>query len=218
VKKLFLVLRWLVRKHGRECYDDTQAAYRFRFKSGRSFLILTEYNASKTPPRPTSGDPLAIKWSLWLRLGRDWYLGYGCVRTYCRNDDIEVWIDGRGPFSSASEQIELHPPIQTVFVDGAKEIKVKNAAINERAAAGTIEVSSPRLVLNPKAVFGPLKAGQSLNVLVHEAVLLVMSRRFYDESRLEVEIDSIRITMAPTGPERIERIYGFPEWFREGED
>jgi hypothetical protein len=220
VEKLFLVLRWLVRKHGRECYDDSQAAHRFWFKSGRSFLILTEYNPSKTPPRPTSGDPLAIRWSLWLRIGRDWYLGYGCVRTFCRNDDIDVWIHALA-LSSATEEIKINPPIKAVFRDGGMAVRMRNTAVNDRDAAGTIYIQSS-VFRNAMGVFGPLASGRTQDVYVQDAAFRKTVspnyptwKAFYDESCLVVDIDSIRIVMAPTGPERIERIYGFPEWFRD---
>lgn len=150
-------------------------------------FYLTEY-APKFA-RPTSGDALAIDWSLWIHFrGRYW--GWGSVRTLARNDDLEIWIGEHGPYTTAGNSIEFPPPgINANF----EALRVKNSAPNPRAASGSVAVVRKEsfFVLH----FKNLKPGESS----------VFQYREFNADRLEIK-------MEPTGPAWTSKLYGDPEW------
>lgn len=163
----------------------------------KNLIRLSEYHRLI---RPSSGEAASIDWSLWLRFGQR-YFGWGSVRTIARNDDLEIWIGDAGPYSTAENFMELHPPIFAER-EGFRFIKVRNAAANPRSAAGEITLIGTGGNF-PRYKFGPLPAGQVSHVSTP------------DNLRGGFEVRRLNIFLEPVGEARLERLYGVPEWLKE---
>jgi hypothetical protein len=163
-----------------------------------NLIRLTEHNP---PMRPSSGDAIGIDWSLWFRFGSR-YWGWGSVRSIARNDDLEIWIAGRGPFTTAENSMEIHPRILASSAE-LQSIKIRNSAPNPRNAAGKITLrGSGTYVCELYYRFGvfPLASGKSVMVATG-----YIPEGIYQIRELALEI-------SPVGASRVEKLYGVPEW------
>ena len=184
--RLIFAVRWCLKKISRQwCLGS--------WKLGQN-IVLAEY---VNPQRPTSGDAIGIDWSLWFRIFGHYY-GWGSVRTWARNDDLEIWIGQAGPYTTAESFIDLHPPL-FIEREGLRFIRVRNAAPNPRDAAGSICIQATGGNF-PTYIFNYLKAGESSQVSTPDAISGA------------VEVHRILIHLEPVGAPRIERLYGMPEW------
>lgn len=193
--RIAVALRWLLRRLGVKRFG---------------FVVLSEYEGIASPIRPTSGDALAIDWSVWIGFGSHWR-GYGSVRTWARTDDLEIWIAGVGPFTSAEGRIDLSPVIKRPAAD-FKYVKVRNSAPNPRRASGCVQFAASVPAHGNIATFNycfrSLPTGESEQVPAMFCALL--------EPHLtvgtEVEVSTLLFKTQPVGDARVERLYGVPEW------
>lgn len=189
--RIAVALRWLIRRLG---------------VRRLGFVVLSEYEGVASPIRPTSGDAVSIDWSVWIGFGSHWR-GYGAVRTWARFDDLEIWIAGVGPFTSATGRIDLNPVIKAPAGD-FKYVKVRNSAPNPRRASGLVQLiaTSPSqgTVATFDYCFRSLPTGES------EQVPGIWIELY--ETPHEVEVSILFFKTGPVGAARVERLYGVPEW------
>ena len=188
---IILGLREFLRTVGQQSVDAQRGIEIWQV---RNLIRLTEYRAARNA-RPSSGDPLAIAWSVWIRIGAK-YWGWGSVRTWARNDDLEIWICGKGPYTTVDDSMEIHPPICATALS-LKTIRIRNAAPNEREAAGCVCLMFP---VGPHYDFLPLPAGNT--------TLASTPDPLPDQTL----VSSFRLMLKPIGAPRIEKLYGVPEW------
>jgi hypothetical protein len=201
--RIAVALRWLIRRLGVKRIG---------------FVVLSEYEGVASPVRPSSGDALAIDWSVWIGFGSHWR-GYGSVRTWARVDDLEIWIAGAGPFTSVEGRIDLHPPIKRPAAE-FKSVKVRNSAPNPRLASGHIQL---RLSIPGHGIVGgfdfsfvSLRTGESGRVQMRGSTMNFAEPRIefsVDKNpTAEVEVSTLLFKTQPVGAARVERLYGVPEW------
>lgn len=170
---------------------------------------FTFYLTSYAPEfaRPTSGDALAIDWSLWIHFrGRYW--GWGSVRTLARNDDLEIWIGEHGPYTTAGDSIEFPEPGICVKRDCKFPLfRIKNAAPNARDAAGVVSMIIDRHFL--AAVWAD-DIARDQRIPVPFTVRSGETLPFFDATNITV--GKLEIKMEPTGSAWISKLYGVPEW------
>ena len=171
-------------------------------------VVLSEYDGIATPIR-SGNDPVALTWSLWIVFGK-WFRGWGSVRTWARNEDLEIWIAGTGPFGAESGRVDLFPRV-TAAAEEFRCLRVRNAACNKRDATAHIQligrIPSLGVVSQYQTIgdyyFSNLPAGDTAQILMDGCGAL---------PSVEIEVSTLIYKTRPVGDHRIERLYGRPEW------
>jgi hypothetical protein len=192
--RIAVALRWLLR--------------RLRVKPF-GCVVLSEYEGVATPIR-SSNDPIAISWSVWIVIG-EWYRGWGSVRTWARNEDLEIWVAGYGPFGSESGRVELWPRVKAPAED-FRSLRVRNAAPNKRDISAHVQLVGRVCSDGGIAKFGPITNYYFYGLPAGETAQILMDGSGNMWWPCELEASALVYKTLPVGEERIERLYGRPEW------
>lgn len=180
--------------------------------------------------RPTSGDPLAVKWSVWIykKPSKPWY-GYGQVQPWARQGDIEIRLNCYPlPLQSPDGAARFDLPVVWNTAEPLK-VEVRNNAPCTYPRRWTIKRSRKAVVVTPATgqfmIQLAEKSGAPLDTIVGDFRQLDSSRNpeatkppfavFQFGPRLdkrEVVITGLKWLTVPEGKSRGMRLYGKPEW------